>query len=52
MEVANTLALYVMATVTAFKSFIVQAPGLKPLILGWSASADGRYNQCEQWPVL
>jgi hypothetical protein len=27
MEVANTLASYNMATITAVKSFIVQAPG-------------------------
>jgi hypothetical protein len=27
MAVANTLAYYVMATITAVKSFIVQAPG-------------------------
>ncbi len=27
MTVANTLAYYVMATITAVKSFIVQAPG-------------------------
>ena len=30
MAVANTLAYYVTATITAVKSFIVQAPGL-----GW-----------------
>ncbi len=29
MEVANTLAYYDMATITAVKSFIVQAPGLQ-----------------------
>jgi hypothetical protein len=28
MEVANTLAYYDMATITAVKSFIVQAPGV------------------------
>ncbi len=28
MAVANTLAYYVMATITAVKGFIVQAPGL------------------------
>jgi hypothetical protein len=29
MEVANTLTYYDMATITAVKSFIVQAPGSK-----------------------
>ncbi len=30
---ANTLAYYDMATITAVKSFIVQAPGLSVLII-------------------
>jgi hypothetical protein len=33
MEVANTLAYYDTATITAVKCFIVQAPGFKPLNL-------------------
>jgi hypothetical protein len=31
MAVANTLAYYVSATITAVKSFIVQAPGFRPI---------------------
>jgi hypothetical protein len=31
MEVANTLAYYDTATITAVKSFIVQAPGGSPI---------------------
>jgi hypothetical protein len=36
MAVANTLAYYITATITAVKSFIVQAPGVifEPLNLG------------------
>ncbi len=33
MEVANTLAYFDMATITAVKCFIVQAPGLDPIRL-------------------
>jgi hypothetical protein len=36
MAVANTLAYYVMATITAVKSFIVQAPGACTLKTLWS----------------
>ncbi len=54
MEVANTLTYYIMATIAALKFFIAQAPGLKPLILGWCASAmavtinvsSGLYYKC------
>jgi hypothetical protein len=36
MEVANTLAYYDTATITAVKSFIVQAPGAKVMTLFYS----------------
>jgi hypothetical protein len=36
MEVANTLAYYDTATITAVKNFIVQGPGVNLIKLFWS----------------
>jgi hypothetical protein len=36
MEVANTLAYYGMAKITAVKSFIIQALGVDPINKCWS----------------
>jgi hypothetical protein len=48
--VANTLAYYDMATITAIKSFIVQAPGLSN---GGLFNETARYNKkLNQGPIL
>ncbi len=36
MEVANTLAYNGMVTITAVKSFMIQAPGVDPINKFWS----------------
>jgi hypothetical protein len=36
MAVANTLAYYVTATITAVKNFIVQAPGAKSVEIAYT----------------